>query len=787
MKDSVVFGSATVKEKLQNRKMLAAMRTFGIGKSALKKMLRNTKYIHDGHSLTSWKCADHLYKSDPCPLPTLARGLFTSGDSGEEKIVIRGYDKFFNVNEIPKTNWSTLTSDTRGPYEMTVKEDGCLILAAALDDGKKLLVTSKHGVNLPHSDTGMKWMRQHLSLVNKTTEDFAEFLHENNATAAFELCDDEFEEHILEYPERMRGLYLHGLNRNTVQLVTWASSDVTKVAEEFGFLATKYFVFDSIEEGKELADKVRKDQALDGRAIEGFVMRCRTIKDSQPFMFKIKYDEPYLLFYEWQQTTNRILSGTPYKTTFPLTKLYATWVKEQVKTHPEDFAEYNMQKGVIGARKRFLAYYQAQGGSEAMVFVQASGSKKTLIMPIATAGCGKTTISLVLSKLFGFGHVQSDNITTKKSPRDVFHRVVLNEFDSHNFVIADRSNHIPELRKSLRDSVWEELPGCRVIALYWDHERALQGEILNKTTNRVINRGKSHQSLTPDRNPDFRRIMRGLVASFTPIDQESEKDATFDAVVDLDPLADSSVNVRAIINNLCDMFSDELKRPSEKEIDDALDEAFKFSPTLCKPAGKLLKQAKLPSYIALAPRTVNMAKWLAQQIKERADVDWRVCKELREKGQMCFTNHIMLVRLESTEDSRKKEIFNEYIEALGDAMGNAINAGCKADYIVCNDEIMALRVKTMVVNGETKLSDAITRTKQSDDSEIGNRTEFISINAIPYITLCVGPNANPGQAEAMLETVFGSENADIPKTRPDGWAVIPVTLRFGAVLQKFRN
>ncbi|KAJ1782537.1 hypothetical protein LPJ59_006786, partial [Coemansia sp. RSA 2399] len=170
----------------------------------------------------------------------------------------------------------------------------------------------------------------------------------------------------------------------------------------------------------------------------------------------------------------------------------------------------------------------------------------------------------------------------------------------------------------------------------------------------------------------------------------------------------------------------------------------------------------------------------------REDIDWSVCKGLREKGELCSTSRITLASLESTEEPRKKEIFNEYVEALGDAMGNDIKAGCKADYIVCDGEIMALRVKTMVVNDGSKLSDVVTRTKQSDDSESGGRTEFISTNAIPHITLCIGPDANPGQANTMLTAVFGPDNADSPQNYPDGWSVIPVSLRFGAVLQKFK-
>lgn len=57
------------------------------------------------HILTSWKMADHAYKQDPCPFPTRARGLFTEKVEGsdEYRIVARGYDKFFNVDEVSWT------------------------------------------------------------------------------------------------------------------------------------------------------------------------------------------------------------------------------------------------------------------------------------------------------------------------------------------------------------------------------------------------------------------------------------------------------------------------------------------------------------------------------------------------------------------------------------------------------------------------------------------------------------------------------------------------------------
>jgi len=61
--------------------------------------------------VTSWKMNEFKYYDVPSPFPTLARGLFTTENADEEggtnvkyRIVVRGYDKFFNIGEVPWTN-----------------------------------------------------------------------------------------------------------------------------------------------------------------------------------------------------------------------------------------------------------------------------------------------------------------------------------------------------------------------------------------------------------------------------------------------------------------------------------------------------------------------------------------------------------------------------------------------------------------------------------------------------------------------------------------------------------
>lgn len=81
------------------------------------KLIKRSDYVAPGDpekTIQSWKMNEHKYRDVPSPFPTLARGLFTTevskpaGSSSGEKayrVVIRGYDKFFNIGEVP---WTTV-------------------------------------------------------------------------------------------------------------------------------------------------------------------------------------------------------------------------------------------------------------------------------------------------------------------------------------------------------------------------------------------------------------------------------------------------------------------------------------------------------------------------------------------------------------------------------------------------------------------------------------------------------------------------------------------------------
>jgi tRNA ligase len=127
---------------------------------------KHTFPLPNGRTVDSWKMQDWDYKKEN--LPTYARGLFTyKNQQGNYEIAVRGYDKFFNHGEVRKTEWKNVKRDTKGPYELSVKENGCIIFVSGLDDDS-LLVCSKHStgargdVELSHACVGEKWVERHM-------------------------------------------------------------------------------------------------------------------------------------------------------------------------------------------------------------------------------------------------------------------------------------------------------------------------------------------------------------------------------------------------------------------------------------------------------------------------------------------------------------------------------------------------------------------------------------------------------------------------------------------------
>ncbi|KAI7870509.1 RNA ligase-domain-containing protein [Mucor mucedo] len=349
---------------------------YEIKKSTSKDLRSKDFTLENGQVWTSWTMRESAYKKKAESLPTMARGIFTQNIDGDYFIKVRGYDKFFNVLETTATQWPYLEKDTVGPYEVTAKENGCIIFIAALSK-ESVIVTSKHSIpaiktdSQAHAGVGYNWVLKHLDSVGKTERDLAEWLFDKNVTLVAELCDDEFEQHILPYTGKERGLYLHGINYNTDILHTLPSDLVQKTAIEFGFHVTDYKVFETMKEVKQYGDEMQQTGLYDGREVEGAVVRCK--RNGNDFMFKIK-NEQYLVYREYREVTKALIevsdeglvtiNSKKARCTYEKTPYYIEWLHKRVIDKPEWFREFKFQKGIIHARQEFEKFWEAGKLSE---------------------------------------------------------------------------------------------------------------------------------------------------------------------------------------------------------------------------------------------------------------------------------------------------------------------------------------------------------------------------------------------------------------------------------------
>ncbi|KAI0160862.1 tRNA ligase [Hypoxylon sp. FL1284] len=554
-----------------------------------KKSSFPVKGSSDRITVDSWRLHDWDYKK--LNLPTYARGLFTTKNRrGEHEIAVRGYDKFFNVDEVSDTKWNKILKKTQGPYELTLKENGCIIFISGLEDDT-LLVCSKHStgdrsdIQVSHASAGERWVDKQLATIGKTREEFARELRQRNVTAVAELCDDSFEEHILAYGADKAGLYLHGININVPEFMTYPSNLVQQFADEWGFRKVGLQIFDNIDSVKSFLEEVAETGSHEGRDVEGFVIRCRMSPNpnSMPYadwFFKYKFDEPYLMYRQWRECTKALISGKPpkFKKHVKITEEYLNYARKRLATDPKLSKAYTQNHGIIALRDDFLAYKDMKGSDAANIEnqfennISASVSRDVVLVPVATIGCGKTTVGVSLTHLFGWGIVQNDNIQGKQRPAKMV-QAVLSQLMEHPVVIADRNNAERREREQIINDVKWQHRDALLVALNFAHGDI--DEIRRVTRERVLMRGDNHQTIQAASDQSkVVGIMENFIHRFQPCDPGNSPDDGFDFVINLDPTQDSRANVETVVNELHRTYPSLIRTVPSSE---AMDEAVKMA------------------------------------------------------------------------------------------------------------------------------------------------------------------------------------------------------------------
>lgn len=142
-------------------------------------------------------------------------------------------------------------------------------------------------------------------------------------------------------------------------------------------------------------------------------------KPGSPFFFKVKFEEPYLLYRQFRETTRTMLPllnsptvekeaeikrSVARRAKRPEVRVYADWVSRTMKTSPSLFDDYG--RGIVRVRDHFLAWTEKEGQKEWQaalhgdIVASAKGKtvkenskegrpKKWLLIPAAIPGCGE--------------------------------------------------------------------------------------------------------------------------------------------------------------------------------------------------------------------------------------------------------------------------------------------------------------------------------------------------------------------------------------------------------------
>ena len=223
-----------------------------------------------------------------------------------------------------------------------------------------------------------------------------------------------------------------------------------------------------------------------------------------------------------------------------------------------------------------------------------SFSFRTFCVLIFSFNAGKTSVSVALAHIFGFGHIQNDDVySTKPLPlaRDVYH--LLHE---HDVVIADKcvislqsqfllnysydsNNHLKVNRQYLRDEGSKFLQTVRLLALNWSFDQP-PAAIHRICSDRIQQRIDNNPTLPADSSSHSHEDVTWL---FINTAQELTPDEV-DNVVEMKVGESMEESVKRAIEGCVSVMG--LEMPSDAKIQEGLEIAKNYVPPVKIPEEK---------------------------------------------------------------------------------------------------------------------------------------------------------------------------------------------------------
>lgn len=229
-----------------------------------------------------------------------ARGLFVNNETRE--IVSRGYDKFFNINEMPETTLESLEQTLQYPITLFVKENG--FLGNVGYDAKKdeLFIASKSTNTGEFSDMFKNIFDAEYS--KEVQEGLRRYLRDQEASMVFEVIDPENDPHMIAY-DRPKVVLLDIFHRSQkAEKVPYEQLET--IAKHFGMTVKRRgIVFKEPADFNGWFNKVESDlnYKFRGENVEGFV-----IEDGVGFHTKVKL--PFYSFWKSMRREKDLIEKT---------------------------------------------------------------------------------------------------------------------------------------------------------------------------------------------------------------------------------------------------------------------------------------------------------------------------------------------------------------------------------------------------------------------------------------------------------------------------------------------
>lgn len=279
-------------------------------------------------------------------LTVRARGLFI--DTKNNKIVARGYNKFFNVNERIEDTTVTLSKTLKFPVQVTLKENGFLGILSVHED--EFFFATKKTINGEH----VRYFKDifHSLLSDDDKEYLKSYIKENDVTFLFEVIDPINDPHIIKY--NFKKLVLLDIVKNSLNFEKAPQGEI----ERLGMIHNYHHkvnvkTIKNYDEFLEIVDRANDyNYTYRDNPIEGYVFR-----DSNGYMVKLKT----CYYNTWKHL--RAISNEVYKKGYsdktsslltPIENEFYAFLRNKLSSCKNQDERLAMKTNIINDRDEFL-------------------------------------------------------------------------------------------------------------------------------------------------------------------------------------------------------------------------------------------------------------------------------------------------------------------------------------------------------------------------------------------------------------------------------------------------